>query len=301
MQTATDPTVDYLSIGSMLKATPREEGGERFVYLEASNEALDQQNEIILSKALEDSAGFFKKFGNLDLDHFSQIGKPNPAKGWAGIADYEKYEIGHPVDVTFKGGRTFVKGRINSGTGPAAEQANLFWSSLTELNPPKRWYPSVGGAILSPTPEELKILRGKGDPIRIQKVRWNNIGFSKTPVNSDVPTVATVPFGVLAKSWGPAGLDLSKALEAGYGTDSATLSGGGALRRQSLQGAPVLYQDFQGRLAADIRAKRTGANPSVADLIDFAAEHYSLGHDRASEWIERFMRDLKTLVERNKS
>ena len=42
---------EFLSIGSMLKATPHMDGGQRIVYFEASNEGLDQQNEVIAAKA----------------------------------------------------------------------------------------------------------------------------------------------------------------------------------------------------------------------------------------------------------
>ena len=43
---------EFLSIGSMLKATPQMDGGQRIVYFEASNEGLDQQGEVIAAKAL---------------------------------------------------------------------------------------------------------------------------------------------------------------------------------------------------------------------------------------------------------
>ena len=122
----------YLSISQMLKATPVQEGGDRFIYLEASNETLDQQGEVVLAKALEESADYYLKFGNLDIDHYTQIGARN------GIPNYELFEIGRPVDVACREGATFVKGQIYSGSGVAAERANAFWSSVTELSPPPR-------------------------------------------------------------------------------------------------------------------------------------------------------------------
>jgi hypothetical protein len=90
---------DYLSIGSMLKATPVLESGQRLIYLEASNESLDQQNEVVLQKALKDSADWFLRYGNLDTDHITMLGKPNPAKGHPGIPDSQYYEIGRPLEV----------------------------------------------------------------------------------------------------------------------------------------------------------------------------------------------------------
>lgn len=277
---------DYLSITQMLKASPSVENGERIIYIEASNEALDQQNEMVMAKALADSADYYLRFGNLDLDHLTQIG----AKG--GIADYALYEIGRPLEVKVTGGRTLVKGQVYSGTGPVAEKANQFWSSLTEISPPQRWYPSVGGAVL----EKALDIDPKTGAKRavIKKVRWTNIGFSKTPVNAAVPTVSTVPFEQLAKCWGPGGLDISKALEAGHGTDVAELEGGGALRKQSLHGTPINYFDMRDRLAGALRRGSAGKNPGARDLVEYATREFGLSRDDAAETVERFMRDLKT-------
>lgn len=269
----------------MLKATPMQEGGKRFVFIEASNEALDQQNEVVMQRALKDSADWFLKYGNLDIDHYTQIG----AK--AGIPNYNSYELGQPVEVNFSGGKTFVKGEILSGSGPVAAQANEFWSSLVDRDPQAKWYPSVGGVVqdraieIDPKTKQRKAL--------IKKVRWSNIGFSKTPVNQAVPTVATMPFGVLAKSWSAAGLDFAKAIEAGYGTDSATLTGGGALREQSLDHGPANYFDFRNKLAADMRGGAISKDPGLKDLVRHCVKKFNLPLDEAAEWVERFVRDLK--------
>ena len=284
-----DAVPSYLSITQMLKASPVVEGVDRFIYLEASNESLDQQNEIVLAKALEDSAAYYLKFGNLDIDHFTQIG----AK--AGIPNYELFEIGRPVDVAVRDGTTFVKGQIYSGSGPAAERANSFWSSLTELNPPARWYPSVGGSVIAKSviiDPETKAKRAV-----INKVRWSNIGFSKTPVNANLATVSTLPFGALAKSLCAEGFDFMKAIEAGYGTDSAALSGGGALRKQSLESNLLSYWDFRDHLAEAIRKKRvSGAKP--AELVNFARKQFGMPADRAAASVERFLSDLQRGLKR---
>src|SRR3546814_20057952 len=81
---------DFICIESMLKATPAEEAGERFVYLEASKEGRDQQDEVVLYKAMQDSADHFLKFGNLDIDHKAM---PSVARQY-GLADPESGEIG---------------------------------------------------------------------------------------------------------------------------------------------------------------------------------------------------------------
>ena len=279
-----DAVPAYLSISQMLKATPITEGGDRFIYLEASNESLDQQGEVVLAKALSDSAAYYLKFGNLDINHYTQIGAR------AGIPNYELFEIGRPVDVTVKDGTTFVKGQIYSGTGPAAERANSFWSSLTELNPPARWYPSVGGSVIGKS--VVIDPKTKGKKAMINKVRWTNIGFSKTPVNPNLATVSTVPFGALAKSLCAEGFDFAKAIEAGYGTDSAALTGGGALRKQSLEPGLLSYWDFRDGLSDLIRkGKVSGGSP--AELVKVAQERFGMSPDVAAASVERFLGDLE--------
>jgi hypothetical protein len=281
---------DFISISGFLKAVPVEEAGRRIVYIEASNEAVDAQGEVVMAKALAESADYYKQFGNIDIDHYTQIGARQ------GIPDYTLYEIGRPVDVTVRDGRTFVKGELYSGPGQAAERASQVWSSLTEISPPARWYPSVGGQTL----EKAVAMDGDGNRrAYIKKVRWTNVALSKTPVNQTVPSVQTMPMPVFAKCWGANGLDFAKALEAGYGTDSAALTGGGALRTQSLHGAPMGYMEFRDRLATAIRKgqpSEKGAQPMVA----LAMREMGLAQDKATAWVERFLRDLEFGLKRRK-
>lgn len=280
---------EFLSIEAMFKAIPAEESGQRFVYMEASNEARDLQNERVLAKALEDSADYYLKFGNLDLEHYSLIGKPNPKKGWAGIPNPELYEIGRPVAVRVDKGRTFVKAQVYTGEGPTTENANMFWASLTSQNPPARWYPSVGGV---PLAKSVQVDKSSGERIAVvEKVRWTNIGMSRTPVNPDLPVAQTVPFDALAKSLAAGGFVI-KGLEAGYGTDSAQLAGGAALRKQSLDRVPKNYFDLRERLAGAVRTGKLGKKCNAEGMHAYCIKEFGLSHDEAAEHVERFMRDL---------
>lgn len=279
-----DGVPSYISISDLFKAMPAVEAGQRIVYLEASNEKRDQQGEIILAKALESSAPYYLKFGNVDIDHITQIG----AK--AGIPDYTLYEIGRPSDVSVRDGVTYVTAQIYSGDGPAAARANMFWSSLTDIVPPARWYPSVGGEVREKA-IEIDPETGAKRAV-VKKVRWTNIGFSKTPVNQHLATVSTVPFEALAKSWMAGGFDLAKAMEAGYGTDSTQLSGGAALRKQSLSGRIASYWDFRDRLAEAIRKGEVDLT-SLNALTKSCAKRFGLDETDAAEYVERFLRDLK--------
>ena len=280
---------DYLCITQMLKATPVEEAGRRFVYIEASNEALDIQNEVVLAKALKDSAEYYLQYGNIDLDHVTQIGAKS------NIKNYHFYEIGRPLEVQIDGTRTFVKGEIFSGEGDSVEKANMFWDSLTKQTPAQRWYPSIGGSVLAKSEDFDASIQAKKTVV--SEVRWSNIGFSKTPVNDSVAGVATVPIGALAKSFNGFGFDINKALEAGYGTDSANLTGGGALRTQSLHGAPVNYWDFRDTMAADMLQRKL-KDPDVERMVGYAVSQYKLTHAKASKWVEKFMNDMHTELKR---
>ena len=284
-----EQTPDFLSIEMMLKATPASEGSRRYVYLEASREAQDQDNEVVLAKALEESADHYLKFGNLDLDHKSM---PSVAAKF-GIERPELWEVGAPVDVRVDGKSTFVKAQLYTGDSPLAEKANMVWESMTALSPPQKWYPSVGGKVLA---KSQTIDEKTGSRIGVvSKVRWTNIALSRHPVNQHVGGVATVPFGVLAKSWvSSGGFDLTKALVASHATDVASLSGGAALGMQSLDAgsAPSSYYDFREKLSAAIRSGAAGKMNAEA-LAHFSAGKFSLSLDEATEWVGRFLRDLK--------
>jgi hypothetical protein len=279
----------FLSIPDMLKASVAEEGGRRYVYLEASNEARDIQGEVVMAKALSDSAEYYLKYGNLDIQHRSIIGQSN------GDPEYFVHEIGRPLEVKGDGKKTFVKGEIFSGEGKMAESANMYWDSVTKLKPAMRWYPSVAGKIMDS--DTVFDTGSRGPMKRIKAVRWSNIGFSRTPVNVNVPTVSTIPFGILTKCWGVDGIDMVKALEAGYGTDSASLAGGGALRTQSLDRKVQSYFDFRERMSSDLLAKKCGQRAS--DMIAHAAS-YGLDAAASGEMTERFLADLKAGISKGK-
>ncbi|WP_201401980.1 hypothetical protein [Kaistia sp. 32K] len=273
---------DFLSVDTMLKATPSEEGGERFIYFEASNEGIDQQGEKVLSKALKESADHYLKFGNVDIDHYTILGQR------MGLENPQAYEIGRPVDVTIRDNRTFVKAQLYRGSGPLARNANNVWESMTQLNPPARWYPSVGGSVLA---KSVQIDPETQSRVAVvSKVRWTNVALSRTPVNQHLPAAGTVPLATFAKSLGGF---VMKSLEAGYGSDVATLSGGTALRQQSLDGVPQSYFDFRESLAGALR-KSSLSDQSMNGMVEYSCQKFSLSHDVATEWVDRFLSDLKS-------
>ena len=103
------------------------------------------------------------------------------------------------------------------------------------------------------------------------------------------------------------GLDLTKALTAGYGTDSAAMTGGAALRIQSLDGAihdttvpAPQYWTWREKMAGDIR-DGTIRTPNAEGLIAHSATRYGMPLSDAAEFVERFLRDLKTGLTRRRN
>jgi hypothetical protein len=277
---------EYIQIGGLLKATPHEEAGDRFLYFEASNEDVDHEGEVILQKALSDSADYYLRHGNIDLSHFTLLGPK------AGIADYMEYEIGKPVAVRVDGKSTFVKSQLYQGESPMAKKANMVWDSLVNQHPPSRWYPSVGGSVLSKSMQFDPVLETK--VAVVDRVRWNNVALDRCPVNKTVPEVSSIPHGVFAKSMN--GFVVKALTAEGAGTDMAALRGGAALGRQSLDSAiasywPDGYVDFRERLAADVRAGHI-AQPNANNLLAYSQAHYGLSAEDAAQWVARFLTDL---------
>jgi hypothetical protein len=281
---------EFVSIPTMLKSIPREESGERCLYIEASNEDVDHQGEVVLQKALSDSTPYFLRHGNIDLSHYTLLGPK------AGIPNFLEYEIGRPVEARTSGKRTFVKAQLYKGEGARARNANMVWDSLTKQKPASPWFASVGGSVLSKAIKE--------DPANgmrvgvITAVRWNNLALDRGPVNKTVGEVSLAPIGTFAKSLG--GFVIAKGLDAGgYGADSAALSGGAALRMQSLDHGIKSYWDFRNKMADAIRGGECGQR--APDMVQHAAKQFGLSHGDAAEYVERFMRDLQSGLKQRKA
>jgi hypothetical protein len=212
------------------KSTPAIEGGERVLYMEASSEARDVQNEEILASALEDSKDYFLKYGRIDLDHATvwqmiRETKLDPANPYA-------KEIGRPLDVRVTRrpndvARVWVKAAIFKGQkdNDFAKAANWFWNTM-EVQPPVIWYPSVAGTLL---PGGRTNLPDGGR--RLTKLRWHSIGLSRNPVNTNVQAASAVPLDVFCKAMRE-GADISGALAAlaGYKSAPSVADGDVALR-----------------------------------------------------------------------
>ena len=302
---------DEIIVGlSFFKATPHEEGGRRYIYCEASNQNTDLQSEQILTKALAQSSDYFLKFGNIDIDHLTKIGHQH------GISNPYYYEIGQPVEVRCAEPRTFVKGEILQG--PTAEMANHFWHSLTEMRPAQRWYPSVAGGVV----EKAIVYDAKTNSRRgvIKAVRWNNLAFSKEPVNHTVAAATLDPPAIFQKSFTAEEFAKSflgsaractcttcegkcaKGLAAGYGTSLPDLTGGAALRKESLDPESQylwMAQKVLTRIGKATACDHLKGDLSHVGLVEHLERCEGLPLPTAQVYVRRLLRDVASRIRRN--
>lgn len=180
------------------------ENGLRRVYVYASDETKDTDNEIVARSLLEKSVEYFLKNGHYDWNH--QSFNPNAESP-------ANYILGYPEEVIFtKGNACYVRGVLYSGT----KLADDVWR-LLNADPPGRLRVSVGGVIK----KAVSVQDKKGQPVKkAVDGLWTHLAFAVGPVHQNT-NVSLVPFGAFIK-----------ALAAGSGTDVATLTGGRALTKE---------------------------------------------------------------------
>ena len=191
-----------------------DENGNYFFEVEASNENVDLQDQIVLQNALMESKDEFLKGGVISYDH---LHKRRDDKG--NIISDPSMVIGEPVDVKFDTATksTVVVGKLYATNDKAKEIIKMLKAGSTRVRA------SVGGIF----PEVLKNIKTGVE--KITHVLWNDLALTVSPVNN------TVGSAVFAKSMSSAEfirylpLELKKSLCAGYGTDSNGMTGGRAL------------------------------------------------------------------------
>ncbi len=170
---ATGTKAFYSQMPLTLVKAKQNKSGDWVVFMEASNEGVDQEGERMLKKALESQKDYFLQHGVLSYDHMHKI-STDP-----------KYIIGEPVDVTFtRDNRTLVKGKLYQEN----EIARGIWPNLVSGS--TRFGASVGGYILQKGPE--------GD---INRVIWDEVAVTNKPVlDSTLGHVSVIPPKEFAKS-----------------------------------------------------------------------------------------------------
>jgi len=291
-------------------AKAEEIGGQRFVYFETSREGvIDREGDDILADALWASKDLFLEQGTLDINHWSFLGNPY------GTERRPEYEIGIPVDARRQGKSIFVKGQIYTNATKPTKLAGFegmgfwadeFWHSITAMNPPKRWYPSVFGNIKS-----VRVENRRGRRVRvITGTEWYSVGFATRAQHPELPPVSTEPMGGLRKAvdlnlnrvskgvWEMGVNTFVKALTTGdVVLDSPSKTGVQALTRESLEGAvrnqterPAMpYEKMRARVFNRIRK---GQMLPKYDTIRAFLVAQGMSKKQATEITERIMRDV---------
>lgn len=250
-----------------------EVNGRWEVYLQASNEGLDQDEEVVMCKALKDAADYYLTHGVLSYDHkHKQLHDP-------------KYIIGEPLDIAFTGkNETLVKGFLYQEN----EIAKSLWDNIR--SGAKMLGASVGGGILRKARDAARGIKGL-----ITKVIWDETAITHKPVNDGtLGLVSIIPFTQFAK-----------ALMAGGGVNADMFTGGRALTPENLQGSPLAdtagaqgdsipYGELR-RLFDDLLVSiKNGKVKSYNDVMEFILSR-GYPHNISAELIKYVSEKLPTI------
>ena len=240
--------------------------GNYLFEVEASNENLDLQNQIVLQNALMESKEEFLKGGVISYNH---LHKRKDEQGNV-IAD-DSMIIGEPVDVLFdeKTKKTIVKGKLYATNEKAKDIIKMLKAGSTRVRA------SIGGIF----PKIIKNVKTGVE--KITHVLWNDLALTTMPVNN------TVGYAVFAKSMTAAQfvealpIEIKKSLCAGYSTDSATTTGGQALIPEdtntktidATEKAQTPETNIQEAVAGLIEMLKRGRVNGTQDAADYLVAH----------------------------
>lgn len=207
-----------------------DEYGNYIFEVEASNENLDLQKQIVLQRALLESKDNFLKYGVISNDHQHRRTDANGAS----ITDNSQI-IGEPMDIRTEGTSTYVVGKLYHSNEHAQEFIRLLKDGSTRVRA------SIGG-IFAETEPDAEAENGK-----VTHVLWNDLALTMMPVNN------TVGHAEFVRSMDSG--EFVKALSAGHGTDHAAFSGGRA----------AVPEDAGGK-AAEARDKESGEADALREL-----------------------------------
>lgn len=226
----------YTPMEFLIKADSKD---PNVIYIEASNEEVDYDKEVLFMKALEDEAESFLKKGIISWDHLHKSEKS------------PEYIIGEPLDVKFdsRAKKTLCKAKLYKQVQYAKDVLNLLASGCTRLGA------SVGGFIKQKSPL-AKSLTG------ILKVIWDELAITYKPKNdSTLGNVTLIPME-----------EFAKALAVGSGVDASSFSGGRALTPESMQGSavnltPNNINKMMNELVWRIKSKDINTTDDIRDFL----------------------------------
>ncbi|GHU10611.1 hypothetical protein FACS1894151_10120 [Spirochaetia bacterium] len=230
-----------------------DENGNYIFEVEASNENLDLQGQVVLQRALMGSKKHFLEDGVISYDH---LHKRRGANGQV-ISD-PSMVIGEPIEVKTDGKRTIVVGKLYKGNEIARDLIQKLKDGSTRVKA------SVGGIF----PKVVK--DAKTGIEKITSVLWNDLALTFSPVN------ATVGSAMFARSMNPD--EFVKALLAGGGTDHQDFTGGRALIPEDMRNRTVNVTETGGDTALEGKIRSLVAALSTGEIK---------GHKQAIKYLEK--------------
>lgn len=291
-------TKEFYSPFSQILVKGEEVDGDWIIYLEASNEAPDQDGEVMEADALRKAADWFLGHGVISWDHkHKQLHEP-------------RYIIGEPLDVQFTPeGRTLVKAKLYKENKVAQD----VWANVASG---ARLGASVGGGILQKSGE------------KIQEVVWDEVAITHKPVNDEtLGAVSLVPMSQFVKALGfiadaktvangdyvgylsalpessqnrYEGNVLIKALTAGSGVNPSTFSGGRTLIPESLQGNTVDLTHRKRRakmvMRSVLKSVIEGRIKDYDDMVEHVLRYSSLSKSEKRDVVRYIAENLPSVA-----
>jgi len=149
-----------------------DEEGNYLFEVEASNENVDLQKQIVLQSALLESKDSFLRRGKINFNHMHKRRGPDGQT----ISDPSMI-IGEPIEVRTEGNKTFVKGKLYNTSKMAQELVRHLQAGSTRIKA------SVQGF----HPKIVPNIRTGIETV--VSLDWNGLAFTVNPVN---PTLSPV-------------------------------------------------------------------------------------------------------------
>jgi len=234
---------------------------DRIVYLTASTESIDVENERMLRSTMEKALGWFLKYGKITYQHLTDEVRNDPRKESDAI-------IGEPLDgVVTDDGRMLIKAFLYSGH----DVADNVWSALDSGG---KWQASVGG------------MKALGREILEKGRKVRNI------VKAFIDHIAITPWGknatteVTIQKYPEFSRALAKSLSATpVSTDVSQKTGGDAITKNSIDGDPKEKDASSGKEKPTFKTYREAfryyrdeKGLSVADANKKASDYFKSLH-----------------------
>ncbi|QWK23112.1 hypothetical protein [Thermus antranikianii] len=192
------PGVDTLLI-PLDQAVRAEPGTRRVIYFEASREGWWTGRARTLRQMPSGP------LGSSSFPRGTSTSITGPGSGTPGHRDAPRVRDRASLEVRRAGPSVFVKAELFSNLAPpppgsSGEWADRVWHSLTQMQPPMRWFPSVFGKLAPDAVVEVEVRDGQKVRVIRGPIEWYSVGLAQRAQNPALPPVSLEPLGAFAKA-----------------------------------------------------------------------------------------------------